>query len=131
LLRKNSNVKAWVLSFFQEAKEWSRFPELIYNPKLHIENNIRANWLLRGILDSTESKFNKLDRDLQLVALESSLFMIGYDVVGVELTRRNQAAASMDRHHSNIPQNICAFCGKPVSEKVMQYCLVAPAEIQG
>jgi len=65
-----------------------RFPELKYGyPKLHLENNIRANWLLRGILDSTESKFNTLDKDLQLTALQSALFMIGYDVKGQNIDR--------------------------------------------
>ncbi|WP_148565825.1 hypothetical protein [Acetobacterium paludosum] len=58
------------------------FPELNNNPKRHIENNIRANWLLREITDQTESKFNKMDRDLQMRAIEAALFMIGYQVNG-------------------------------------------------
>ena len=32
-----------------------------------------------------------------------------------------QAAASTDSQ--SLPLNICALCGKPVSEKAMQYCL--------
>jgi restriction system protein len=37
---------------------------------------------------------------------------------------QTQAAASTDgRHLQDIPQNTCAVCGKPVLEKVMQYCL--------
>lgn len=56
------------------------FPELQNNPKRHIENNIRANWLLKEILERTDSKFNKLDKTYRLRALEAALFMIGYDV---------------------------------------------------
>jgi hypothetical protein len=56
------------------------FPELSNNPRRHLENNIRANWLLRDILNRTKSKFGKLDQDLQMLALESALFMIGDDV---------------------------------------------------
>jgi hypothetical protein len=58
------------------------FPKLSNNPKRHTENNIKANWLLREILDKTKSKFSKLDKDIQMRALESALFMIGYNVSG-------------------------------------------------
>jgi len=57
------------------------FKELLNNPQRHTENNIRANWLLKELLNKTYSKFNKLDKALQLRALEAALFMIGYDVV--------------------------------------------------
>lgn len=56
------------------------FPELYNNPKRHTENNIRANWLLKEIADQTESKFNKLNSDLKMRAIEAALFMIGYQV---------------------------------------------------
>jgi hypothetical protein len=62
------------------SKESYRFPELLNNSKRHIENNIRANWLLREIIDETESKFSNLDKSIQMRALEAALFMIGYDV---------------------------------------------------
>lgn len=59
------------------------FPELLNNPKRHTESNIKANWLLKAILDNTQSKFNKLDQKMQLIALQSALFMIGYCVVDI------------------------------------------------
>lgn len=57
-----------------------KFPILTNNTKLHINNNIRANWLLKEVLQRTTSKFNMLDENLRLRALEAALFMIGYDV---------------------------------------------------
>lgn len=58
------------------------FLELSNNPKRHTENNIRANWLLREIADQTDSKFNQLDKELKMRAIEAALFMIGYQVNG-------------------------------------------------
>jgi hypothetical protein len=58
------------------------FPKLNNNPRRHFENNIRANWLLWDVLSKTKSQFGRLDRDVQMLALESALFMIGYDVRG-------------------------------------------------
>jgi len=57
-----------------------KFSELGNNQKRHTENNIKANWLLREILSTTDSKFNKVDEKFQLRALETALFMIGYRV---------------------------------------------------
>lgn len=62
------------------SNEKYKFPELLSNPKRHLENNLRANWLLKEIIDTTHSKFNRLDKRIQLRALEAALFMIGYDV---------------------------------------------------
>lgn len=56
-----------------------KFP-LLNNSKSHINNNIRANWLLKEILRTTNSKFNDLDENVALRALEAALFMIGYNV---------------------------------------------------
>ncbi len=56
------------------------FPELVNNPKRHTESNIKANWLLKAILENTQSNFNNLDQKMQLMALQSALFMIGYSV---------------------------------------------------
>lgn len=56
-----------------------KFP-ILNNNKLHINNNIRANWLLKEILQKTNSKFNYLDESMALRALEAALFMIGYEV---------------------------------------------------
>lgn len=61
-----------------------RFPMLSNSSKKHIENNLRANWLLKEIISKCDSKFKKLDENIQLRALEASLFMIGYDVVSNE-----------------------------------------------
>lgn len=55
------------------------FP-LISSSKIHIMNNIRANWLLKEILNKTNSKFNCLAEGMALRALEAALFMIGYEV---------------------------------------------------
>lgn len=57
-----------------------KFQELMNNPKRHIENNVRANWLITEILSITDSKFNNLDEKIQVRAFESALFMIGYQV---------------------------------------------------
>jgi len=58
-----------------------KFPLLSNSSRRHIENNLRANWLLKEIITKSDSKFNKLNEDIQLRALEASFFMIGYDVV--------------------------------------------------
>lgn len=57
-----------------------KFPKLTDKSKLHIDNNIRANWLLNEVLKTTNSKFNSLGERDALRALESALFMIGYEV---------------------------------------------------
>lgn len=57
-----------------------KFPELLNNPKRHIINNIKASWLIKEIITSTTSSFNQLDTTIQIRALESALFMIGYHV---------------------------------------------------
>jgi hypothetical protein len=57
-----------------------RFPELGANEKRHLENNIRANWLIREILRTTTSPFGELEPHSGMRALESALFMIGYQV---------------------------------------------------
>lgn len=62
------------------SSEKYQFPELLNNPRRHLENNIRANWLIAEILRKTESRFNGLDTDIQMRAFESALFMIGYQV---------------------------------------------------
>ena len=47
----------------------------------HIENNLKANWLLKAVL-SYPSKFKNIPKKQQLRALEAALFMIGYEVPG-------------------------------------------------
>jgi len=59
-------------------------PNVLYFKKLYPYNylkyNIIASWLLKLILEKTNSKFNDLPKNLQLRALESALFMIGYKI---------------------------------------------------
>lgn len=57
-----------------------QFPKLSNNAIKHTEYNLKANWLLKEIIEKTDTKFKKLDKEIQLRAFESSLFMIGYDV---------------------------------------------------
>lgn len=57
------------------------FPALRNDPVFHTRHNLRANWLLTGILDTTTSRFNALQEPERLRALEAALFMIGYQVV--------------------------------------------------
>ena len=61
-----------------------RFPEMTGNPEQHLKDSIRASWLLKRILENTNSRFNTLPQngplDMRLWALQSALFMIGYDV---------------------------------------------------
>jgi len=52
----------------------------IYTPYNYLKFNIMASWLLKLILEKTKSKFNNLPDNIQLRALESALFMIGYKI---------------------------------------------------
>lgn len=58
-----------------------RFSILSNSWAKHTENNLRGNWLLKEIIETCNSKFNLLHPSKQLRALESALFMIGYDVM--------------------------------------------------
>ena len=53
-----------------------KFKRLSNNSLTHIDNNIRANWVSKHIAQN--SRFAKLENPVR--ALESALFMIGYDV---------------------------------------------------
>lgn len=46
----------------------------------HIENNLKANWLLTEVLSRPSSFTQSLPIDRQLRALEAALFMIGYQI---------------------------------------------------
>ena len=61
------------------SSEIYKFPLLRSGDKYnnHIENNLKANWLLTDLLLHSSS-FSKLESTIQLRALESGLFMIGY-----------------------------------------------------
>lgn len=58
-----------------------KFPVLGNVYKKHTDNNIRANWLLKELNTKSNSKFSLLEKNIQLRAIESALFMIGYDVL--------------------------------------------------
>ena len=60
--------------------ELYQFQNLRSNSDRHIENNQKANWLLREVLNNSKSKFKDLEEKRQLRAFEAALFMIGYDV---------------------------------------------------
>ncbi len=53
-----------------------RFKRLTNSSHNHINNNVRANWVAKHL--SNRSRFSELDNPIR--ALESALFMIGYDI---------------------------------------------------
>ncbi len=63
-----------------------RFPRFTLNRIRHLHDNIKASWLLKEVADKTRSRFKELSQDPplneRLTALQSALFMIGYDVRG-------------------------------------------------
>jgi len=59
-------------------KEKLKFINL--SPYNYLKYNIIASWLLKLTIDKTKSKFNDLPENIQLRALESALFMIGYKI---------------------------------------------------
>ena len=59
------------------------FPQWRTDPKKHLENNIRANWLLSTLSKKTKSRFSSIEESKRLRAIEKALFMIGYDVSDV------------------------------------------------
>ncbi|MTK13892.1 MAG: hypothetical protein F8N39_18065 [Clostridiaceae bacterium] len=63
------------------SNEKYKFPVLGNIHVKHTNNNLRANWLLKEILTQCNSRFTMLEKNTQLRALESALFMIGYDVL--------------------------------------------------
>jgi len=60
------------------------FPQFSHNRRRHINDNIKASWLLKELSLHTESRFKELPQSTPLnervTALQSALFMIGYDV---------------------------------------------------
>ncbi len=61
-----------------------QFPQLSFIPRRHLQDNIKASWLLKAVADNTTSRFSRLPQapplNERLTALQSALFMIGYDV---------------------------------------------------
>ncbi|HOB86268.1 MAG TPA: hypothetical protein PKO38_01100 [Bacillota bacterium] len=69
-----------------------RFPEFTGDRWRHLNDNIKASWLLKAVADSTGSRFKELPQEpllnKRLTALQSALFMLGYDVrTGVDSAR--------------------------------------------
>ncbi len=61
-----------------------RLPEFTGKPSRHLNDNIKASWLLKELADRTSSRFAQLPQNSplneRLTAIQSALFMIGYDV---------------------------------------------------
>jgi hypothetical protein len=69
-----------------------KFPEFTGDRWRHLNDNIKASWLLKEVADHTISRFSRLPQEPplneRLTALQSALFMIGYDVrTGTRKTR--------------------------------------------
>jgi len=45
----------------------------------YLDNNMRANWLLKAAVAGTDSEFSRSGHE-PLLALQAAMFMIGYDV---------------------------------------------------
>lgn len=62
-----------------------KLPEFGGNRVRHLTDNIKASWLLKAIADRTSSRFSLLPQDpplnMRLTAIQSALFMVGYDVI--------------------------------------------------
>jgi len=52
-----------------------KFPRITGNPRKHLQHNVMASWLLKEIIDTTDSRFNQLTNSVD--ALQAALFMIG------------------------------------------------------
>jgi len=61
-----------------------KLPEFSGDRNRHINDNIKASWLLKTLADKTTSRFALLPQgpllNERLTAIQSALFMIGYDV---------------------------------------------------
>jgi hypothetical protein len=61
-----------------------KLPEFAGNHYRHINDNIKASWLLKALADNTKSRFALLPQGAllneRLTAIQAALFMIGYDV---------------------------------------------------
>ena len=55
------------------------FVEIGANPQSYMDSNMKANWLLKSVLEERTSKFRGFGDDA-LMALQAGMFMIGYDV---------------------------------------------------
>jgi hypothetical protein len=65
-------------------QEWLSEKGVTGKPNRHLDNNIKASWLLKDLADGTSSRFTHLSQNPplneRLTAIQSALFMIGYDV---------------------------------------------------
>ncbi len=56
------------------------FPMMQYYGTRYLDNNIKANWLLRSWLDYGDNKFLEFPRGEQVLTLGNALFMVGYEI---------------------------------------------------
>lgn len=70
--RRNPSTKKYKFSSFNG------------NQHRHINDNIKASWLLKQLAEKTTSRFSLIPQDkplnTRLTAIQSALFMVGYDV---------------------------------------------------
>ncbi len=61
-----------------------KLPSFNGNPTRQLNDNIKASWLLKELADKTDSRFSLLPQasplNERMTAIQSALFMIGYDV---------------------------------------------------
>ena len=66
------------------STEKYKLPSFNGRPDRQLNDNIKACWLIKELADKTESRFSLLPQDSPLnermTAIQSALFMIGYDV---------------------------------------------------
>jgi len=63
----------------------------------HLRSNIMANWLLGEVVTAHNSRFGELPRSHGLWALQSALFMIGYETAPADSTEGVQKASTSTR----------------------------------
>ncbi len=61
-----------------------RFP-VVSRADKHSNSAVKASWLLRGVLDNTNSSFDRYEGESRLTALQSAIFMLGYDIRGFSI----------------------------------------------
>lgn len=84
------------------SSERYQLPEFAGRPKRHLKDNNKASWLLKDLADNTKSRFALLPQSLllkeRLIALQSALFMVVYDVL-------SQAVNNAVVHSSGLEQS--------------------------
>lgn len=60
-----------------------RFPRL-YTSRQYVYSNLHASWLIQHMVKETESAFSEIEECAGAFALQSALFMIGYDIGDIQ-----------------------------------------------